>query len=311
MRLVEEWSGVTARLRPGRAGEYHPGRMTGRLVFRRYLLVVAIATSSTATARAHAQGSCSDVAVEAQARRDARELLESRALLRRCAARECPALIQRDCSRWLEDVEKSLPTVVLAAKDATGQLLVDVKVTADGTPIADQLDGRAVPMNPGVHTFHFERSDGVSAERRLPVREGEKNQEVLAVFESPAPVQAKSPTQLASVEPAELSRPPNVWRSVGWVAGGVGVLGIGLGATFGFIAVSDKNAAACDAAGACNGQELSSARSHATIANVAFITGGILLAGGAALVLFAPRDHSRPSPRVTARLSGIALEGAW
>lgn len=287
--------------------------MNRRSTIRRCLAAVVIVGSTATGARADTTSSCSDAALEAQSLRDARQLLESQALLRRCAARECPAIIQKDCARWLEDVQKSLPTVVLTAKSASGELLVDVKVTVDGVPFASQLDGRSAALNPGIHTFVFERSDGVRTEKRVPVREGERNQEVVAVFETETRTQAAShgePTATANAVPEPS---PSPWRTVGWVAGGLGVLGIGLGATFGLIAASDKSEARCDEAGYCASEAaLDSARKNATIANIGFIAGGTLLAGGAALVLLAPRGAStRTTPRVAIAVNGIVVGGAW
>jgi hypothetical protein len=54
------------------------------------------------------------------------------------------------------------------------------------------------------------------------------------------------------------------------------------------MAISDHNSADCNANNVCLTGPLNSARSAATVANVGFIAGGVLLATGLGLVLFAP-----------------------
>ena len=114
------------------------------------------------------------------------------------------------------------------------------------------------------------------------------------------------------------------WRTVGWITGGVGVAGLALGTVFGVMAMSDKNGAHCDASGACDPGKLSDANSAATISTVGFIAGGVLLAGGAALVIFGPSGSAPASatpasggatlkvaPLVGARDAGLLLGGSW
>ena len=47
-------------------------------------------------------------------------------------------------------------SVVPAAKDKKGRDIVDVKVSIDGKVVTETLDGKALPVDPGVHTFRFE-----------------------------------------------------------------------------------------------------------------------------------------------------------
>lgn len=279
--------------------------MAGRSRYLGCLIAaVALHLGSLRAARADEAQTCAEAANQAQRLRDARKLVEARSPLRTCAGSQCPRFIQKDCAQWLEEVDKSLPTVVVTAKDAEGRYLVDVKVSVDGAPFASLLDGQAVPMNPGLHAFHFERSDGASVDQQVPVREGEKNQGIVGLFAKPAVTATPKAPAVANGDRA----PAGPWRTIGWAVGGLGIVGLGLGVTFGMIAASDKSDAACDASGYCNAESLASARSHATVADVGFIAGGALLLGGGALVLFAPRESQT---RVTARTNGIVFEGAW
>jgi hypothetical protein len=107
-------------------------------------------------------------------------------------------------------------------------------------------------------------------------------------------------------------------RIIGGVAAGAGVIGVAVGAVLGIVAKSkldQSNADGhCDAADTCDGTGLglrSSAGSAALGSTVAFIAGGVLVAGGAVLWFTAPhatagaRVGLAPDPR------GLVLVGAW
>ena len=272
------------------------------------------------------KAACLDASSQAQTLRDAHKLLEARDQLRICAQQGCPDVVQKDCLTWGDAVEQSLPTVVITAKDAAGKDLIDLKVTADGQPLTSKLVGDAIAMNPGPHTLHFETTNGVTLDQQVVVREGVKNQNIAVVLNTGAPAGAGTATPAPGGMPDVPPSPPDgstssPWRTVGWVAGGVGIVGLGVGTIFGIMAISNKNNAHCDASNACDASSLNSANTNATISTVGWIAGGVLLAGGAALVLFAPKsDASAPAaspPAGTLRLSplfagrdgGLLLQG--
>src|ERR1700722_15398926 len=114
-------------------------------------------------ARADDKAACFDAASKGQSLRDQGKLVEAREQFRRCAAQGCPTMVLQDCGGWLADVEKNVPTVVVTAKDGSGNDLVDVQVTVDGQPLLSKLTGEALPIDPGLHTFHFSTSGGGSA----------------------------------------------------------------------------------------------------------------------------------------------------
>jgi hypothetical protein len=236
--------------------------------------------------------------------------------------------VQKDCLSWLDSVEQGVPTVVVSAKDPSGKDLFDVKVTADGQPLTTKLAGDALPMNPGPHAFHFELADGTVLDQQVLVREGVKNQNITVVLgkAEAAPAGGAPAGGPAGGQPqtpgADTGGGGIPWRTVGWITGGVGAAGVVLGAVFGIVAMGDKNGAHCDASGACDPGPLSSANSAATISTVGFVAGGVLLAGGAALVIFGPSGDApasaapaaarlRLAPLVGARDAGLVLGGSW
>ena len=281
------------------------------------LLALALAsTLVTGAAVADDKAACLDAASSGQTLRDAHKLVEARDRFRACARAECPSVVQTSCTEWLEATEKSLPTVVITAKDGAGTDLVDVTVNVDGQRLLTRLEGHAIPMNPGPHAFHLELADGTSVDQQIVVREGEKDQPISAVLGKRPAAVVVPPTaqQAAPATPADAGARP--WATVGWVLGGVGVIGLGVGTVFGVIAMNDKNSANC-ADKLCDGGPLGSARSAATISDVGLIAGGVLVAGGVTLVLVskdgAPSGAAALSaaPVISARGGGLALGGHW
>jgi len=274
----------------------------------------ALATGLFATTAAFAndKAACLDASLQAQALRAAHKLVEAREQLRVCAMSSCPAVVAADCATWLSEVERTLPTVVLSARSSAGVDLVAVSVSVDGQPLVTKLDGQALSMNAGAHTFHFVGADGAGLDQQVVVREGEKNQAVSVVLGAlPAP-QAPAAGGDRSVDAAHPSSP---WKTLGWVLGGAGVIGLGVGTVAGVIATSDKSSDCANST--CKSGTLGGIKSVALVSDVGLIAGGVLLASGAALVLLAPSGNHeaaatvRISPSVTASGGGIVLLGLW
>jgi hypothetical protein len=104
---------------------------------------------------------------------------------------------------------------------------------------------------------------------------------------------------------------------VGFVLGGIGVVGVGVGAAFGIAAIVDTNDAACNGH-VCTAGPLDRARTASTWANVGLIGGGVALAAGGALVLFLPGarpasvgNDLRVTPLLGAGCAGLSLGGRF
>ena len=50
-----------------------------------------------------------------------------------------PSFVRRDCSTWLSDLERAMPSAELVARDPAGRPLTDVRVLLDGTVVALSL----------------------------------------------------------------------------------------------------------------------------------------------------------------------------
>src|SRR3954471_4883993 len=104
-------------------------------------------TSSPSRAADKTSLGCIQASDEGQTARDSGDLLHARELLAECAAIKCPPLIRRDCTLWLEDVQRQMPSVVLGAHDTAGHDVLEATVQVDGEP--KRLDGTPLELAPG------------------------------------------------------------------------------------------------------------------------------------------------------------------
>jgi hypothetical protein len=287
-------------------------------------LLLAVTTAMNEARADDDRAKCFDAAEKGQQLREAHKLVEARDEFRVCAAAACPATVRGDCTGWLDQADKAIPTVVPSAKDAAGNDVFDVTVTMDGVPFATRLEGVAQAVDPGPHTFRFRWPDGVAKERQVLVVEGQK---ALVVAVSLAPAGGASPPP----PPPPLPPPPLLpqssggppWHTIGWIVGGVGVAGLGLGLAFTGVTLSDKSSAGCDAATkkCTNYGSITSAMNAAPVAGTGLIGGGALVVTGALLLLLTHPSKEAPpagqtvsfavAPMATGQGGGALLEGAW
>lgn len=242
---------------------------------------------------------CVDASGQGQTLRDAHRLLEAREQLRICAQASCPIVVQRDCAAWLEQLDLALPTVVFDARDPAGNDISAASVTIDGRPLTTTLDGTALPVDPGEHTFTFEVAGQPPVTRTLVLKEGDKARRVPVVIGTAAGAgPSGAPVSPAPHHPAGL-RPQ---QTAGLVVGGVGMAALAAGGAFGLLATSAKSeyerhcgsaigapAGFCDALGVSGHSDAST---KATLSTALFIGGGALAGLGATLFLLAPRDRT-------------------
>lgn len=261
-----------------------------------------------ATALADDKQVCINAASQGQSLRDDHRLIEARDQFRVCAREVCPGILQHDCVAWLDGVEKALPTIVLSAKDGTGHEVFDVSVSMDGAPLATQLDGRALPVNPGVHAFRFSRGDGTSSTQTVLVKEGGKAQTVAASLGERA-------QPLASAAPQGSTSPPldghtggfwNGTRVGAIVVGAGGLVALGVGGLLGLDAKS-KDTTAAGEPGTARQTDSQSAVSEGNVASVVVGVGAALAVTGVVLWLVAPKARVL----ATAMQRGVVVGGRF
>lgn len=289
-------------------------------------VIVMGGIAGAGSAFAQDKAACVDAASKAQVLRDAHKLVETRTQLRICAHPECPTVVQQDCATWLAEVERGLPSVVLSATDDTGASLVNVKVTIDGRVVASQLDGVAIPLDPGSHRVRMEAVSGAFYDRLVTLKEGEQKRPLAVVLARPAedtppdvaPKRVDPPPDDAPAEAPPVESRGSGLRVAGFIVGGVGLAGLALGTAFGVLAMDSKTAAVCTTDGYCQPGPLADARANATVSTVGFVAGGVLLATGLTLVLVAPKSvpsasalRVEVSPSFGTSYAGLLAGGRW
>jgi hypothetical protein len=258
-------------------------------------------------------------------RRDGK-LAAARTELNRCVSRQCPGMVRNDCVRRLDEVDRVQPTLVFSAKDGDGNDVVAVKVSIDGQPLTRQLDGSALAVDPGTHTFTFELPGQPPVSRQLVVHESEKERLESVELGSPT---AHPPSKTAATTTALASTPPpsdphagQGQRLSGFVLGGVGIAGLATGGVLGLMAMSAWNSSKNECGTVCPPANHSAAESDhdkaVTFGNVstaAFAAGGALFVLGGVLVLTAPHARSGTawslSPRVGPGVADLTLKAAF
>ena len=243
----------------------------------------------------------------------AAQLRAARAQMLVCAAPNCPADVRVECVRRISEVNVSLPTIVFVAKDPMGNDLPATTVTMDGEVLAERLDGTAIPLDPGEHTFVFEATGQPPLSKQMLIREGEKNRRELVQLGSsaqPAPVPpSESPTD-QPLAPATPRHGVGGQKVLALVATGVGIAGVAVGTVFGLESMSKHDDAVGACPGACPNQHgvtlWNQARSAGDASTVAFVVGGVGLAGGAVLWFTA----GAPEESTTAGLRLVTREDA-
>lgn len=251
------------------------------------LLAAPLATAAKTDAR-----TCTAARDSAVALRTGKHLREARQQLTLCAAASCPGDVRKDCARISADVEAAVPTLVFTATDASGREVKAVQVDMDGQALADSLDGSALEVDPGVHVFTFTADFWTPVTLKLDIGAGEKRRpEHVAMTKANAEV-VVLPAVPPEVPPAAPpGRPAEKSNPVGIITGGLGFagsVGVILGGVYGMLAITskDQQQADCASTSQCGSHSAalhdhSTALSDGTISTIAFIAGGVLLAGAA------------------------------
>lgn len=193
-------------------------------------IVVGILSPTPAVAKA--KKACLDAHTDGQALRREGKLRAARVQLRVCASQSCPKLVSRDCTEWLTELQKELPTVIVSAQDENGQDAGKVRVLVDGELIAERLDGRALEVDPGNHVFRYEFPSGRVVESRVIIRGTEKDRRLaVALPRASRPAKRKPSSEPATESSGGL--PPAVF-----ILGGVGLAALG---SFAYFAISGKS----------------------------------------------------------------------
>ena len=311
-----------------------------RLVVARLVLLGCFVAPGGALAAGPSVQQCIAANESAQDLQAAGKLREARARLASCEATSCPGALREDCAKRVDAIDRAMPTVVFLAKDAAGNDMSAVRVTIDGALLTERLDGRALAVDLGEHLFRFEAKEGPVVMKKLVIHEGEKDRRELVLLDGAAAPPAETgdkPALVARPRSEEPVRTGKTQRTVGVALAGVGVAGVVVGSIFGLVAKSTYDGALTHCPQGANGPSgcgtaghdaSQTAHGQALISTIAFIAGGALVAGGAALFFTAPKESrvassgaamaGRPDGRYLRAAvifprngAGVGVEGAW
>lgn len=238
--------------------------------------LVVVAVGAPGPARADVKTECVAASEAGQRLRFDAKLLAARERFAACARTACPLIVRQDCTQWSGELAQAIPTIVLAARDARGADLVDVRVSMDGRALAASLDGRALEVDPGVHRFRFEARGRQAVETRVLVRTGEKARSVMATLRAPAPPAREG-------VPESDHSPP----LFGYVLGGVGVVALAGAAALDLDATSSAHDLRATCAPGCAQSDVDAIHTRYALAAVSLGV-GVVSIGLAAFLLLSP-----------------------
>jgi hypothetical protein len=227
--------------------------------------------ASTAFAEPAAKADCASAYEKSQELRNAGKMRQSEGTLVKCADPTCPGFIQADCTQWLVEVQRDMPTVVIAARDERGSETEHVRVSIDGEVWLTEL---VKPI-----------------EQKVLVRQGQKGRAIEVSF---APGGGDIPAESPYADFPREKEPPNVppeprpsgefLRPYAYVAGGVGLAGVVTFAVLGATGKSRENELRRRCVDQCDPGDVDSIRTKYVVADVAL---GVGIAGlGSAVALF-------------------------
>ena len=242
----------------------------------------------------------------------------------RAAGQGARARIARDRAAALAPKLSSLVVDVPSSSRAAG-----LEIRRDGTVVGEAEWGEAIPADAGTHALEASAPGRKPWSQTVLVADGATTARVtvpeldrIPVETKEAPVAApaaESPAPAALPPPA--SEPSHVQglKVAAVVVGGLGVVGVGVGSAFGLMSLGKHNDAArlCPQRDSCTDPNAVTASRQAVdfgnVSTVAFIVGGVGLAGGAVLWLVAPK-HGKPEEPTSGLVVGpaqIGWKGVW
>jgi hypothetical protein len=266
---------------------------------------------------------------------------QERAQLLVCAADSCPADIRKECVRRVDEVNAAVPTIIFGARDLNGNDLSQVKVTMDDEVLAERLEGTALSIDPGAHTFVFETAGLPRVEKHYVIQQAQKDRRETIVFgvaasgEPPPPPNddprkpVQRPTGEDSSSPPASDSGASTKRIVGYSLIGLGAVGIGVAVAEQVTALgraSDSNTAAASSSAAVRAtarpihDQAAQAQTYAIVLGAA---GVVAIGGGLFLVLTAQPSSSttaaknaatatwRVVPEIGPQSAGLTVAGTF
>lgn len=270
---------------------------------------LALSMSTRAEAdKATDKKECAAAYSGAQKSMRATNLRTAREQLGVCSRDVCLAAIRKDCVGWLDEVNASLPSIVIEAKGPDGKETLDVKVSlltpsAASTPtpptpevLTTKLDVKAIELDPGTFILRFEREGSAPIEKEVVLRQGQKNKLIEVSWAQPAAATPdKKDEKVAIGKPGDKADGGPKQKSVlPYVIGGLGVALAAGGAFFWLKSESQRSDLESSCAPRCETGQADDIKTQRLVGDI--LAGVGVLAIGAAVVLVVT-DMSSSSPK--------------
>ena len=250
---------------------------------------------------------CANAALAGQRARDAGTIVSARASFLECARPVCPKPIRVDCTKWVSEVEATLPSVVLGAKDASGADLRGVEVRIDNKVVDSQDGAKAVDVDPGTHLVWFGKSGYRSATMQVIARIGEHNRTILVTL---APGSDGGGAAVVVVpndgggSGAGAASERSAFGTPVIALGVVGALGVVSFATFGILGLSERSRVKDACGSTCSDAQVSGIKTRFIVADVSLAV-GIVSLGVAAALYFTGNHDAGSTPGAGVNTAGI------
>jgi hypothetical protein len=255
--------------------------------------IVGAILLASGIAAAGAKEECLDAHGRGQDYREKGQLKSAKKSFLACAQSQCPNIVQADCAKMGEEIDRMLPTVSFGARDGRGGDLPVTTVYVDGVQVATRLDdGKLYELDPGSHGIRFVH-DGKEVTQSIVMTQGEKGRFIAASFRDDhvdsAPLTISSPTP--AKEESSRSILPLFVSGAGLSAGVVGGILIGAGLSG---IPSQCSYASHDCAAPPGDPVFAKAQSGVNLANAGVgvaIGGVVMLAAGLVWYFAQPKSH--------------------
>jgi hypothetical protein len=245
------------------------------------LMVAWVGSSWMGMARADEQPlSCAQAYERAQEEKATGQLKAAIEHLKTCIDPGCAQFIREDCVRWMDQSESALPTVVFSVRE-NGEDVTEVEIQCDDKPLTGKLDGKAIPVDPGLRDFSFTVPGLAPMSRQVLVREGERNRIINVEFSRPG-VGALSPIENATLPADSDPRPKN--RVLPYALAGVGALGVAGFTVFALLGHSQQSDLERTCSPFCQSSQVDSVKTKYRLADASLGVGLISL--GVATYIF-------------------------
>jgi hypothetical protein len=259
-------------------------------IYATYVVVLASGASLCSIAAAAESTTCTDSYEKAQEEKVAGHLNAALVQLKNCVAPSCPKFVRDDCTRWMDQAESAIPTVVFAVR-RDGKDLTEVEIFCDGTPLLISLDGKAVPVDPGLHHFSFSVPGLDPIEQQTIIREGERNRIIEVEFGTPQKRDA-SPKPTADAD--LLAKPDErgmVMRNLPYGMAGLAALGAAGFALFAIEGRNQKGDLGRSCSPNCRSSQVDDVKTKYALADTCLAVG--LVSAGVATYLFLTRPSKK------------------